>query len=104
MKNYLIITLSVIALSSCAYTPKQIRYYDDECGIISKKFIISKSKLHLFKKRGKCANDECIALALSHVVGSAFTGPVSALVSGTVVVAGNTILWLEKKANCRKLK
>lgn len=96
--------LSLLALSACVYVPKPVHYYDEECGIGSKKLVLSEEQLNRFVSgRKHCADEECIHFALSHAVGTALIGPISAIISGTIVVTGNTIFWIEKKANCRTM-
>ena len=43
-----------------------------------------------------CKNEECVALLVAAGVVSAAT----AVVSGSVVVTGNVVYWLEEKGSC----
>lgn len=102
MKKSLVIILSILMLSSCtAYKAKQIQYFDEECGIKSKKYVFAEDQIPLLSKGRKCENEECLKLFLSSVIGKVFVGPISTIISGTVVVTGNTIYWLEKTAKCQ---
>ncbi len=103
MTQKLILFLSILLLTACAYTPKQITYYDKECGVVSKKFIIHEEKIGLIPTGLQCTNDKCREVFLATILGSAFVGTISAIISGTIVITGNTIYWLEKQTNCQEI-
>ncbi len=86
----LITGIIAFLLTGCAYYPKQIEYYDAECNITYKKLILKNSEFGM--RQGSCQNEACIATLLSI--------PVQALVAGSIVVAGNTVFWLEKEGKC----
>lgn len=87
----LFVLLSTITLfSSCAYYPKQIEHYDSRYKILYKQFILKQSSTGM--KIQHCNNEGCIAALLSI--------PVQALVAGSIVIAGNTVYWLEKEGEC----
>jgi len=45
-----------------------------------------------------CANEGCVTL----VVAAAATAAVSAVISGSIVIAGNTVYWFERRGQCRR--
>lgn len=89
MKLYLFTGLVVI-LSGCAFYPKQVQMYDEECDVYFKKLILKRNDSNMQLR--DCKNEACIASLLSI--------PMQALVAGSVVVAGNTVYWLEKEGKC----
>jgi len=68
---------------------------------LSKKLVLAENELHVLRGGDQCRDDECTKLALKRAVGSVFTGPASAIISGTIVVVGNTVYWLQRQINCR---
>ena len=89
MKLLIVIGL-ITSLSSCSFYPKQIEYYDSDCDIKYKKLIMKQSNFGM--RRGDCNNEACIAAIISI--------PIQAIVTGSIVIAGNTIFWLEKEGRC----
>lgn len=80
---------AVVALSlsvSGCYYPKKIEYYDYECNIQSRKLELTHDQM------SSCGGSACLA-ALAVSAGSA-------IVSGSIVVAGNTMYWMEKQGKC----
>jgi hypothetical protein len=76
-------------LYGCAYYPATVEYYDEECQILQSRLVVEKSSYGLMRQ---CSNEACIAVLLSI--------PVERLVVGSMVVAGNSVLWMEKKGRC----
>ena len=106
MKHFIAMVL-ILLLSACVYVPKQIMHYDEECDIELKKYVLKKedlspSQVHVGIE--SCADETCVALFLGHLAGYAIIGPLSAVVSGSVVITGNTIHWLEKQGRCHTAK
>jgi hypothetical protein len=85
----------LLALAACV-SPKVVHYYDDNCQIMARKVELSVSKTQAIVE---CANHECIAEVLT----GAFVFTTSAVVSGSIAVAGNTVYWLERTAKCQSL-
>ncbi|HET7793682.1 MAG TPA: hypothetical protein VFL64_09890 [Rhizobacter sp.] len=85
--------VSAALLVGCAY-PKTIRVYDEECGITAKKMVLDVSGAGTL---GPCINYDCIAQLVTQ---AAFLGA-STVVSGSIVVAGNVVYWLEKQKDCK---
>ena len=87
----LLIAIVSIFVSGCVFYPKQTEYYDHECGVIAKKLT-----LEVEVDNGgalNCGEPACILVLLG-------IGVVSAAVSSTVVVVGNTIHSIDKRSNC----
>ena len=100
MKIKMILILSLLLISACSYQAKTVRYYDEDCGAIQKKFVLTKTKLNLMTGAKSCHDDECKKMLLVRVVGAPFVGPISAIISGTITVVGNTVYWLQRKVQC----
>lgn len=81
----------VAALFGCAY-PRTIHVYDEECQIMSRKMVLDLADVGPHR----CASD-CIA----ELVGQTAILAASTVISGSIVVTGNVVYWLEKKRDCR---
>jgi len=85
---------SLMAIASCSIAgciayPKEVQYYDSDCHIEWRKMTLAAQDM---------GNIHC-----SHAVACAAILGVSAgsvIVSGTIVVAGNTVYWMEKRGKC----
>lgn len=82
---------------SCVVTPRSVEYSDDKCGRISKRYVLDVHEIESFPAH--CINFHCEAEAMLLVGVSV----VSAIVSGSVVVVGNTVHWLEEQNSCPDL-
>ncbi|CAB1370426.1 conserved protein of unknown function [Denitratisoma oestradiolicum] len=80
-------------LTGCIYLPQTTTRYDPECGVQQRHMTLEVTQVGLF---GRCVNDGCVELLVLAGVVSATT----AVVSGSVVVVGNGVYWLEEKGRC----
>lgn len=88
-----LIGLSLLA-SGCVFYPKTVESYDPVCEIRTRQMLL-KSEVII---DGICSGSQqaasgCLVVALGMTAGSA-------VVSGSIVVAGNTVYWLEKRGKC----
>ncbi|MGH8517765.1 MAG: hypothetical protein ACREUE_09925 [Panacagrimonas sp.] len=91
--NRLLIAGAVLLLQGCVYLPETRTWYDEQCQIYSKHMTL---RAHQVGAIGNCVNRDCVGvLAIFGVVSAA-----SAVVSGSIVVVGNTVYWLEQKGKC----
>ncbi len=89
--NYQMIIMVIAAsvfVSSCVVYPKKVEFYDPECEIIVKKLT-----LKVEMTQNICSFEEECLMILG-------ISAASAVVSGSIVVIGNTIYWLEKVGKC----
>ena len=87
-------------LCSCVVVPKKVEYYDDDCRIVTKKYELTTEQYSVLGNINQCSNEECVAEVTGAVFGAVVMVPFSAVVSGSIVVVGNTVYWLEKQGNC----
>src|SRR6185436_17062241 len=85
--------VATAALSGCIVYPKKVTEYDHDCRITRQHLTLEYEYLW-----GDCpAGDEEACLAI--IVG---TGAVSTVVSGSIVIVGNTLYWLEEQGRCEE--
>jgi len=88
-----LVLVSLGALVGCAY-PKTVRAYDEECQIVAREMVLDVTDPNASRT---CGSNGCVGqLVLEAAVLAAST-----VVSGSIVVAGNVVYWLEKKRNCK---
>lgn len=85
--------LIVLLLQGCIYLPRTTSSYDEACRIEAKQMVLEPSQL---LGLGGCVQQQCAVLLVAAGVVTA----VSAVVSGSIVVAGNIAYWLEKQGRC----
>lgn len=93
MKRFLLISLAIALLSACAYVPAakpQAESYGD-CQMYTKELELKEEEL--VAGGGACQGPACVAVAI--VPAASF------VISGTVVLIGNTLHWMEKHGTCR---
>jgi hypothetical protein len=87
------LALATILLSSCVYLPETTVRYDPKCGVYERKMTIQPYQVGSLMG---CRDEGCVAgLVAAGVVSAA-----SAVVTGSVVVVGNMVNWLEKQGQC----
>lgn len=84
---------AVVLLQGCVYIPETTTWYDEQCRIYSKHMTL---KAHQMGTIGNCMHRDCVGILA--ILGA--VGAVSAVVSGSIVVVGNTVYWLEKQGKC----
>ena len=93
-----IVSASVSLLASgCFFYPTTVQYYDPGCEIHARRM-----ELHSKVMDGNCSGGSgheaaaaCLAFYLSVTAGSA-------VVSGSIVVVGNTVYWFERRGRCAR--
>lgn len=84
-----------LVLAACVYVPRTIEIHDPECKIVARHMVLQEMQIAAITG---CANEGCVTL----VVAAAATAAVSAVISGSIVVAGNTVYWFERRGQCRR--
>lgn len=91
----LLVLLPLVA--GCVFLPHTAAVYDSDCEIYEKKMTLEAYQVGTL---AGCRNEGCVALLVAAGVVSAAT----AVVSGSVVVVGNVVYWLEAKGQCMNQK
>src|SRR5437016_3195047 len=83
-----------LLISGCIYYPKRVEVYDSDCSIKTRKLVLG---VITSNGVGSCGSGSGAGACLAAI---AAVGPVTAVVSGSIVVVGNTLYWLEKEGRC----
>lgn len=93
MVRMFLVAMILGMLGGCVYLPATTAAYDAECRVHHRHMRL---ELHQVGVLAGCANESCVAaLVLFGAVTAA-----SAVVSGSVVLAGNAVYWLERLGQC----
>lgn len=98
-----IIALSLIfLLSGCVFYPRTTDHYDWDCDIHSRRLVLDSA--YILEQcaedpHGRYDSDGTVCLTGLLTVSAS-----SAIVSGSIVVVGNTVFWLEERAACAARK
>ena len=84
---------AVLLLQACVMVPRTVERYDAECRTQARHMVLDAVQVGSI---GSCSNQGCAAIAT--VAG--ITAAASAVVSGSIVVVGNVVYWLEKQGRC----
>jgi len=91
----LFLGLAAAALvQGCVFLPRTTTVYDEECRIETRHMTLRAEPFGYF---ASCSGKECASMLA--VIGAVTAG--SAAVSGSIVVAGNVVYWIERQATCR---
>lgn len=91
----LICAHAVLLLSACVYVPKTTAVYDSDCRIASRQ--MSMEPVQIASLMG-CQNQGCAVF----LVAAGATAAASAVISGSIVIAGNAVYWFEKQGRCHR--
>ncbi len=92
MRAALAALTAALALAACAY-PRTVSVYDAECQVERRKLVLEVAEYN--RVRG-CVNEGCVAQLV-------FEGAVlatSTVISGSIVLVGNIVYWLEQRRGC----
>lgn len=95
LKSYIILVLLALS-SSCAFVPEisEDQPYANQCDILTRDLTLSVTEI----KGKKCSADEDIGLCIAAYALIIPAG--SFILSGSYVLAGNGIHWLEYQSRC----
>jgi hypothetical protein len=85
--------LALPTLQGCVYLPTTTVVYDADCQVTARRMVLQPVQIAAI---GGCSNEGCAAL----LVAAGATAAVSAVISETIVVAGNVVYWFEKQGHC----
>lgn len=80
-------------LSACLVVPRTVERYDPECQVVARHMDLETVQIGYISG---CSNQGCATL----IVAAAATVTASAIISGSIVVIGNTVYWFEKQGRC----
>jgi len=87
-------TVAVASLiSGCVYYPKRVEVYNSDCNIKTRKLTLGVIASNSVPNCSGGNTGACLAAI-------AAVGPVTAVVSGSIVVIGNTLYYMEKVGPC----
>lgn len=88
--------LTTITLAGCVVVPRQTTSYNEDCQIVQKHLKLGVALL-TDKPPLDCSNEKECAMLLAVYAGVAAG---TAVVSGSIVLVGNTVYWLEEQGRC----
>lgn len=95
----LVLFMLITSLCACVVVPRKVASYDKKCQVAVQKIALEVAPIES-DNDWTCTGSDC-ALAISEDLAQAtFTATTSALVSGSVALAGNTLYWLERNGEC----
>jgi hypothetical protein len=89
------VVLPLASLSACVYVPITTAVYDEGCQVMSREMHLEPVQMGAI--RG-CSNEGCALI----LVALGATAAATAVISGSIVVAGNVVYWFEKQGSCRR--
>ncbi len=88
--------LAAALLQGCIYVPHTTSSYDEECKVVAKEMTLKPQQLVGLYGVNCAGNRECAYV----LVGLGAVTAVSVVVSGSIVVVGNIVYWLERQGHC----
>ncbi|HIV73382.1 MAG TPA: hypothetical protein H9903_20785 [Candidatus Aquabacterium excrementipullorum] len=82
-------------LPACVFVPRTTQVYDPECRIVSQKMEMQPVQVASIHA---CRDSGCGVL----LAAAGATAVASAVISGSIVIVGNVVYWLEKQGRCER--
>jgi hypothetical protein len=82
-------------LAGCVVVPQTTYGYDPECRMVSRRMELQAVQVAAI---GGCSNEGCAVL----LAAAGVTAAASAVVSGSIMVIGNVVYWMEKQGRCQR--
>ncbi|EWH08396.1 lipoprotein [Catenovulum agarivorans DS-2] len=96
----LLVACAPLVLAACVVVPEKIEYYDKDCQVVSRTYTLTTQEVKVYGPISNCSNNECVNQVTGMVFAAVIAVPISAVVSGSIVIVGNTFYWLEKQGKC----
>ena len=80
----------------CVYAPQLVTRYDEDCGIELRHMQLTVEQIGLIRPGDRCSGKDCLDLLAAQLL----LVPASAVISGSIVLAGNTLFWMQKQGQC----
>ncbi len=96
LRTVAVITFAILFAGGCVFYPKKVEYYEGDCDIQVRKLTLESEQMQGGCTGGNNSGDNakaCLVLVLA-------VSASSAIISGSIVVVGNVVYWLEKQGKC----
>ncbi len=80
-------------LSACVYVPRTTTSYDEDCRVETRQMKLEAAQIGAI---GSCSHRDCVYVLMAFGAVAA----ASAVISGSIVLVGNVVYWLEKEGKC----
>lgn len=87
----------ILLLQACVFVPITTTKYDEDCHILARHMTMEPVQI---AQLSSCTNSQCT----DFMVVAGFTAAASAVISGSIVIVGNVVYWMEKQGRCLPLK
>lgn len=84
---------TALCLQACVVVPRTTTVFDEDCQVHARQMVLDMQQVGYF---AGCANQGCMALLVAAGAVTAAT----AVVSGSIAVAGNIVYWFERQGQC----
>lgn len=98
--NTLLLTFTLSTLCSCVVKPIVTQEYDEKCKVVKKKVELTIEQVQTFNQLYCSDSHQCKSQFLGQVMSAAIIFPISAVISGSIAVIGNSIYWLNEQGEC----
>jgi hypothetical protein len=89
------LSATCLLLQACVMVPRTNYNYDPECRTVARQMTLEPVQVAGF---GGCSNSGCAYL----LVLAGATAAASTVVSGSIVIVGNIVYWLENQGRCQR--
>ncbi|HCS65695.1 MAG TPA: hypothetical protein DIW64_17440 [Cellvibrio sp.] len=99
LTSRLVLILLSSTVGACVVTPKKVASYNEKCMVSTQKVVLTMEQMQIFDDID-CFSKSCKSELTGALLTSTLVATTSAIVSGSVALAGNTPYWLESHGEC----
>lgn len=92
-KSTPILIFFTLLLQACVFVPKTTMIYDADCHISYCHMTLEPVQIAQLQN---CTNSQCT----DYIVVAGLTAAASAVISGSIVIVGSVVYWMEKQGRC----
>lgn len=97
-KAVLFLLLIVFVVNACVVYPKTVNNQNPDCDLVTKEITLDMAAANINGLSGTHTPESALVV----LAGATVVVTVSAIVSGSIYIAGNTIHWIEKMGTCEE--
>ena len=86
-----------LLLQACVFVPRTTTKFDEDCHILARHMTMEPVQI---AQLSSCTNSQCTEF----MVIAGITAAASAVISGSIVIVGNVVYWMEKQGRCLQVK
>lgn len=92
-----VLSIFILLLQACVFVPRTTTKYDEDCHTLARHLTLEPVQIAQLQN---CSHSQCA----DFMVVAGLTAAASVVISGSIVIVGNVMYWVEKQGHCLSIK